>query len=389
MINTFYRWLAGAIIAAPTPLLAQQKAPIAQYWMSVDTSAGMNIPGMGAMGGLAGMMMGRQAQGGRTIRLDLGSQRSASAPSAAHEIPAVMNMGPSLPLETPQSARREPAERGELPKGRWLIYWGCGDSVRPGQPVVVDLASLAQGQLPAGFTSRRAGSGAPPSGRTSGYWPNQQQPKPVPDDASLVGEHTIRGNYTPDIRFTLTPGQDFMDRVALTSAPGSGGGATLRWNALSNATGYSAVTMGSEGNDTIFWSSSDVQTWGWELMDWIAPAEVTRLIREKVVLSPQITECTVPAEIVKKSGTPMAMFIGYGPEANFAFPARPKDPDWYVKVRFKSTASAMLGDGESRSRSQRAGQPSQPSAEPASGQAPSAPSAVQEGVNILRGIFGR
>ena len=255
--------LAIALLAFPAAALAQQKAPIAQYWMSVETSAGMNIPGMGGMAGMIGGMAGGQrAQGGRTVRLDLGSQRGADAPNAAHEIPAGMNMGPSLPLETPQAARREPSERGELPKGRWLIYWGCGESVRAGQPVVVDLANLAQGQLPAGFTSRRAGYGAPPSGRTTGYWPNQQQTKPVPDGASLVGEHTVRGNYTPDIRFSLSQGQDFMDRVELTSAASSGGGTTMQWNAVGNATGYSAVSMGRDGNDTILWSSSEVQTWG-------------------------------------------------------------------------------------------------------------------------------
>ena len=386
--------LAIAFLTISVAVFAQQKAPIAQYWMSVETSAGMSMPGMG---GMAGMAMGSRAQGGRTIQLDLGSQRSADAPRADHEIPAVMNMGPSLPLETPRTTRGESGERGELPKGRWLIYWGCGDTVRAGQPVVVDIASMAQGNLPAGFASRRVGSGMPPSGRTKGYWPNQQQPKPVPDNASLLGDHTIRGNYTPDIRFALTQGQDFMNRVELQSAPSAGGGTTLRWNTLGNATGYSAVSMGSEGNDTIFWSSSEVQTWGWELMDWIAPGEVTRLIREKVVLSPQTTECTVPAEIVKKSGTPMAMFTAYGPEANFGFPARPKDPEWYAKVRFKSTASVMLGDAEDGSRGrgrQRAGQPSQQGSDQSAGQQqqqqPAAPaSPVLDGVNILRGIFGR
>ena len=130
-------------------------------------------------------------------------------------------------------------------------------------------------------------------------------------------------------------------------------------------------------------------------MDWLAPAEVTRLIREKVVMSPQTTDCTVPAEIVKKSGTPMAMFVAYGPEANFGFPPRPQDPQWAVKVRFKSTASALLGDaGEGRGRSQRAEPSRNQSGAPANDQSaqpsqPPAPDPVKDGINILRGIFGR
>ena len=129
-------------------------------------------------------------------------------------------------------------------------------------------------------------------------------------------------------------------------------------------------------------------------MEWLAPAEVTRLIREKVVMSPQTTDCTVPAEIVKKSGTPMAMFVAYGPEANFGFPPRPQDPQWYAKVRFKSTASTFLGEtGGSGSRTQRAS-PAAPAGAPSGDQsaqpsAPAAPDAVKDGLNILRGIFGR
>lgn len=386
--------LAMTLLAIPSALMAQQKAPIAQYWMSVETSAGMSMPGMGAMAGAA---MGRRAQGGRSLMLDLGSQRGVDAPSASHEIPAGMNMGPSLPLETPRSGRSEYGETGELPKGRWLIYWGCGDNVRAGQPVVVDIATMAQGGMPKGFTARLANTPNPPSGRTKGQWPNQLQPKPVPDTASLVGDHTVRGNYTPDIRFSLTQTHDFMERVELSSAPSSGGGTTLRWKPVPNATGYSATAMSVEGNDIVFWSSSEVQSWAWELMDYIAPGEVARLIREKAVLTPQTTECTVPAEVVKKSGTPMANFIAYGPEANFGFPPRPKDPEWYAKVRFKSTASAILGEREDsprgRAQQRRAEQPARTDADPsAAQQQPSQPqpaNPVLDGVNILRGIFGR
>ncbi|MBM3344220.1 MAG: hypothetical protein FJY56_19220 [Betaproteobacteria bacterium] len=58
------KFLAIAIIAMPTIALAQQKAPIAQYWMSVETAAGMNMPGMGGLGGImAGAMGGQQRAG--------------------------------------------------------------------------------------------------------------------------------------------------------------------------------------------------------------------------------------------------------------------------------------------------------------------------------------
>jgi hypothetical protein len=194
-----------------------------------------------------------------------------------------------------------------------------------------------------------------------------------------------------------------MDRVELSSASRGAGAAHVTWNAPSTATGYFATVFGADGNDTVFWSSSEVQEMGGSLMDYVPPAEVARLVRERVVLSPSTTECTVPAEVVKRSGgTPFFNFIAYGPEANFAQPPRPQDPKvaweplWTTKVRFKSTASTLLGDAGGGGRSARTQAPGQApaaeagaeqTAEPA--QKPAAIDPVKEGVNILRGIFGR
>src|SRR3546814_8620928 len=36
----------------------------------------------------------------------------------------------------------------ERPKGRMLLYWGCGATPGPGQPVVIDFSKLAAGQMP-------------------------------------------------------------------------------------------------------------------------------------------------------------------------------------------------------------------------------------------------
>jgi hypothetical protein len=325
--------------------------------------------------------------------LQLGSQQAASGePKAAHDIPPGMNMGPALPLVTP---RREPAARGtrerpegmEKPRGRMLIYWGCGENVRSGQPVVIDFAGVAEGRTPPNMVTR---SVARPSGpafgrsRTYGDWPNREEPRAVPADASLRGDHAVRGNYSPEIRFALD--KDFLDKVELSAS-----GTSVRWNAIPNATGYFATLYGAQSRDEIvFWSSSEVQEMGGALMDYLPPAEVARLIREKVVMEPRTVECTVPREVAAKAGTPMFSFIAYGEEANFAHPPRPRDPNalwapfWTAKVRFKSTASLMLGENQSRQES-RQDTPSTPAPQAK----PEAPDPVKEGINVLRGIFGR
>ena len=62
-----------ALAMLPACALAQNqvvKPPIAQYWMSVETAAGMSMPGMNSA--MAGMM-GGQASSGRKLALQLGS----------------------------------------------------------------------------------------------------------------------------------------------------------------------------------------------------------------------------------------------------------------------------------------------------------------------------
>jgi hypothetical protein len=394
---------------AAMPALAQQqvvKPPIAVYWMSVETAAGMSIPGMPA--GMPGMMGGR-AQGGRRMLLQLGSQRASDAPRAEHDIPPALNMGSALPLITPErvrAERREGMPEGmERPKGRMLIYWGCGENTRPGQPVVLDFAKVAEGQMPPNMVARHVSAPLPPApgrNRTYGEWPNKEDAKQVPEGASLRGEQLVKGSYSPEIRFGLDETHDFMTPVALASAPRGEGAASVSWNSIPNATGYFATVFGSTGGEEIvFWSASEVQEMGSQLMDYVPPAEVARLIREKVVLPPSTTECTVPAEVVKKAGgSPFLNFIAYGPEANFAQPPRPSDPKvaweplWTAKARFKSTATLILGEHAARER--RARPETRPEREAApqretkeAAPSPALPNPVDEGVKALRGIFGR
>ncbi len=405
----------AAVIAAIAPAtLAQQKVnpPVATYWMSIDTASGLPMGGAGG-GGMSAMDIGRMMMGGgagggganRSMLLELGSQRAASGtPAAAHEIPPGLNMGASLPLETPQRAPKpEPREDGmpenfEKPRGRMLIFWGCGEQAGAGQPYVIDFAKLAQGQVPQGLFSRRANLQRGPSqsrSKTYGDWPNQRDSTRVSADGSLRGDHTVKGNYSPDIRFSLADKYDFMEPVNLSSRKSSGGGINVSWNSVANAQGYFATAMGGgKGDDVAVWSSSSTREFGESLMTWLPPSEVARLIREKVVLSPSTTECTAPAQFVAAAPSAFIRFIAYGEETNFAQPPRPQDPkvawnpDWAVKVRLKSTSSSILGEdgmsggggASSRSRSDAPaeGGSSAPAIDP-----------VQEGLKALKGLFGR
>lgn len=398
----------STVLAAPAGAQQQVRPPIAHYWMSVETAAGM--AGMGGMGAMMGRMMGAPGmESGKRMVLQLGSsQAAAGAPRAQHDVPPALGMGPMLPLLTSQAARPERAPRDlpegmERPRGRMLIFWGCGETARPGQPVVIDFAKVAQGQMPAGLSARRVAAGSPPApgrSRTYGDWPNREDSRPVPEAASLRGDHVVKGTYSPEIRFALGERHDFMAQVELAPAqPTPGGAMKVQWRAVPNATGYFATAMGgNEREEVVFWSSAEVQEMGGALMDYVPPAEVARLIREKVVMAPQTTECTVPAEVIKAAQAPFFNFIAYGDELNLVHPPRPADPkqaweqQWAVKVRLKSTAAALLAEGmgdEARAPRRGRGEPQSPGpqAPPQQGEAPAPGSPVDEGARILRGIL--
>src|SRR6185312_7848544 len=105
-----------------------------------------------------------------------------------------LQMGASLPLLTPVRVEPERAPTSlpanfQKPKGRMLIYWGCGEH---------------------------------------------------------VGAAKVEANYAPPIGFSLGAGQDFMAGLNLAEAGPLPSGATpLRWQQPSNATGYALAMFGA------------------------------------------------------------------------------------------------------------------------------------------------
>jgi hypothetical protein len=341
---------AGLSALAGAGALAQaQKAPggTATYWMTAETSSGMTAMGQGGKAGYV-----------RNLMLQLGTgRRPAGEPSAEHLPPSALNAGPSLPLVSPKSAPGTatgalPAGM-ERPKGRMLIYWGCGEHARPGQPVVIDFATLTSGKAKNPFGTVAFKTMTPPaagSSATYGEWPNQRSGTRVPSNGSLVGAHVVRGNYTPDINFTLAAGQDFLAPVKLTSNTASGSGAVpVAWSPVPGAQAWFAAAMGSGANgDFVMWSSSESQVHAM-MMDYLPQEEIRRLVGAKVLLPATADRCTVPAEVARAAPQAMLSVTALGAEANFSHPARPAKasaswrPEWTVKLRTKSTHMGMLG----------------------------------------------
>lgn len=364
-------WLLGSVAtlaAATCALVATRDLPAqggsvppkARYMMDVSTTSGFSANPMAAMFGRGG------SSETHDLVLRLGSTLPATgAPQADHFMPDGMRLGPSVPLQTPQPTAgtyREPEggppEQFRKPKRRLLLFWGCGAHARPGQPVVLDFAKLAAGQAPPRmpFSTAVPVETGPTTGnsRTYGTWPNSMGKKQsLPKGASLIGQHRVAGNYSPEIAFGLT--QDFMPGLQVRNAAAPDGSILLSWNPVAAATGYYALIMGAKdmGNDNadmVWWTSASRQEFGAGLTDWLSPATVGRLIGQQVVMPPSQTSCQVPAEVKQAAGGfMMNMMTAYGPEQEFAYPPRPANPklvwrpDWIAKARFRSTAMTMIG----------------------------------------------
>ena len=354
-ISVLAAGVSAAVLVGAAPA-AKDPPPIANYWMDVATTSGMGAgmtPGQRpSMGQIMSMMNGGGSQVGHTLDLRLASRdKPAATPQADHLIPPGLQMGASLPLITPvrEETHGTPGmpPNFQQPKGRMLIYWGCGEHVSAGQPTIVDFAKVAAGQTPTGMAAL-ANMAHVVTGPTSapgfGRWPNEKDRRPVPAAGSLIGAHKIEANYAPPIAFSLAGGaEDFMGAMNMAEAAALPSGATpIHWQLVPNATGYALALFGATGNgDVVMWSSSSKAAMA--ALDYLAPAEVKRLIGTGAVLPPSTSQCVLPAEVAAAVPAGMVMGIGYGPEAYFE--DKPKAPTWTTRVRYKTTASLMHGMG--------------------------------------------
>jgi hypothetical protein len=350
------------------------KPPQAQAWVDVATFSGMGMPGMGAggmnpmsaLGGLLGgggsagakNTFGHTADGatGRWVDVTLYTRANPSLAEAQQAVPAGF-MSPALKLQSPPQAKPAPRDDDEgvvehdveRPKGRLLLYWGCGATVRPGQPKVLDMATASAADIAKFFVSRRATQRGAHSASGRPLWPSPADPRMVPEKASLVGEHTFSGNGVPDgFRFQIPAAQDLMPALQLQQAD-KGGATDLSWASLPTARAYFIAGMGAAKQDEmVIWTSSEVPEVGFGLIDYQTNGAVDRWLKEKVLLAPSTTQCTVPKGVFPGEGA-MLRAIAYGNELNLAHPPRPADPKapwepvWATKLRVKSVATVMLG----------------------------------------------
>lgn len=426
-MNTLHTPLALAALAAVTALSAASataqtkqvvKPPQAQAWIDLATFSGMGMPmgGPGAaanpMAALGGLFGGRRGGGeakvsfgmtqtgsaGRFVDVTLMTRRNPQLDQATQDVPAGF-LNPALQLVAPRDAPVPPAQEPDdevvperepqRPEGKLYLYWGCGDTVRPGQPRVVDFATATPQQLAQVFQSRRATQRGAHSAAGRPHWPNATDGRAIPEGASLAGSQQFTGEGVPEgFRFNLPAAQDLMPPMQLQQAD-QGGALALSWAAQPHARAFFVSGMGARGrNEMVIWTSSELPDAGMGLIDYQTNPAVDRWLKDKVLLAPSVTRCTVPKGVFTGEGA-MLRAIAYGHELNLAHPPRPADPkvawepQWAVKVRVKSVASSIVGMPAMDA-------PGRPGDEPA--EAPPEPEKKEKkpsALDILRGVIGR
>lgn len=406
------------------------KPPVSQAWIDVATFAGFGMPGMGSgagganpmamLGGMFGAGQGAKntfgntqtMPAGRWIDVTLYTGRNPSLPEALQAVPAGTQLAPTLKLVAPKAEKAAPAphdesvvpQEYERPRGKIVLYWGCGEAVRAGQPRVLDMATAKPEEFGRFFVSRRATQRGAHGAAGRPLWPNEVDARMVPASASLVGEHGFSGQGVPEgFRFNIPAQQDLMPEIALKQTDASGA-TLLEWSALPTARAYFIAAMGAKGGmaggsdaEMVFWTSSEVPEVGSGLIDYQTNPAVDRWLQEKVLLAPTVTRCAVPKGIFGEGGGAMLRMIAYGNELNLAHPPRPADPkvpwepQWAVKVRVKSVTSAMLGmDMSDMQRAPGSGAAQAPAQEapPPAGERKTEEK-LPDPINVLKGIFGR
>ena len=352
-----------------------------QYWMDVATLTvsgitntessqdAISTDGLGQLtgntgnpfGGTKGMQPGRWLDVALALPADSVKAEGGSL-SVLQTIPKGQNMGQSLHLSSPPAsssaspnakqnnfvlrgpdAESKAVEISKIAKDsdsidsnapkKLRLYWGCGDRVRAGQPRHLDMTTATSSNPKFDLKGRAVVEPSPSPDSGVAIWPNNASRALVPKEASLVGKHAFSGDNVPaNMQFELKAKQDFMPALAINVNGIKGSATALNWSRIATAQGYFLMATAKNNREVIVWTSSELPEPGWGLMDYASNENLTQWKRDKIVLAPNQTNCSIPAGIFSQTNGAMLNGIAYGEETHIGN----RGAGWNARIRVKS-----------------------------------------------------
>ena len=374
---------ALALALSAAALSAPAHAAQAELYIDVATHAMPGMPGMGAIGRLAGAMGGQRPSYGMAKHPGMPGKyadialynRAAPGQPAAQAVPKGLQLGDNidlLPRERSAPVANTSTDGtdtlGLADGGTYKIryYWGCGEHARSGQPLEHSMTIRNGKVVQSGraMAPRKVPEQGPEITPQHVLWPNPAARRAISDKASLVGTHHLTGDDVPGaMQFALGEGDDFLPALELESTGNPRDGMNLGWNAVDGARAYFIHAMATQGDTVVMWSSSEDGYAGPELMQYLPETLVGQWAGKRTLLGADAREGRIPDEgCAGIEGAPMVQMIAYGNERSVQQPrpadaARDWSPQWTVRVRSKSTAMLMpgLGAGAARDAAKPAG----------------------------------
>lgn len=287
------------------------------------TTARMIFPGIpSSWVGSGGDKSADISPAAKTLVIYLSSDQKANSKSWAEvAVPEGLKVGSSVKLEIdlsasgaqegPAAAKPTDSKPAGTPDVVSKSYWGCGETVLPGQPEVKSASTAT----PAQATKPEAqGSSALPDA-SSAYWPGFDA-KPIESDASAAGKYTLTTNYCGGASVTLDKEQDFLgpiDLIGLDKQADLDKPIKIEWKSVPNALAYLINAYGGNRKESIMWTSSAEPNPAPDIeYSAIARQDLDKLIEKKVVLPANATSCIIPAKIFKGSDSVMLTLIAIG-----------------------------------------------------------------------------
>lgn len=311
----------------------------------------MIMPGMPNMPKIPGMSNINAPT--RQLTMDLTGPKKVDANSKAQcAVPAGLKLGPKvdLTIDLPRPAKEsEPIkpgkeEQGEKVEFKIKTYWGCSETVPPGQPKVIDskdMTAAMKGNMVKSkefkATMNRMIANADGS---HAYWPGQKA-KPIEKEATAPGSYELTTNYCGGTSIVFDKPQDFLAPIDLIS-PGSkidlAKAIRVEWKPVPNALAYHLTAFSGDENELITWTSSLDPNSAPDLVSRaLSKTELDTLLKNGVVIPAEKTFCYIPKGIFEATKSPMLMLTAIGAD-------KLQDKDGIAtQVVVRSTATAMLG----------------------------------------------